>query len=139
MFRLIIATAALLVASPTFAQSFLCIADKAAWMTVNSKTSQIEVNSGGVENTRFIISKNERGDYEAGWFGSDFKMWNDCHNFIGRDDIPRKLFCEANPAGSVFSGYSFALESDNTFIAKDINADDGSRVHRIIAGKCSSF
>ena len=139
MFRLIIAIAALMVASPSFAQSFLCIADKAAWMTFNSKTRQIEVNSGGVENTRFIISKNERGDYEAGWFGSDFKMWNDCTNFIGQD-IPRKLFCEANPVGSVLNGYSFALESDNTFIAKDINADDSSRVmHRIISGKCSSI
>ena len=137
MFRLIIAIAALLVASPTFAQSFLCIADKFAGITINSKTRHIEANSGGVENARFIISKNERGDYEAGWFGSDQKMWNDCKNLIGQDK-PNKLFCEANLVGSVLNGYSFAVKSDNIFIAKDIYVDDPSgEMHRIISGKCS--
>lgn len=137
MYRLIIATAALLVASPSFAQSFLCIADEFAMITFNSETRQIEANSGGVENTRFIISKNERGDYEAGWFGTDLKMWNDCKNYIGQD-MPNKLFCRANDLGSIISGYSFQLMSDNVFIAKDINGDDPSNeMHRIISGKCS--
>ena len=137
MFRLIIAISALLVASPTFAQSFLCIADKVALITFNSKTRQIEANSGEVKNTRFIISKNEQGDYEAGWFGTDSKMWNDCKNFIGQD-VPNKLFCQLNNLGSVITGYSFELKSDNIFIAKDINVDDPSgEMHRIISGKCS--
>ena len=73
MFRSTIAIAALVVAGTSFAQSFLCIADKVALMTFISKTSQIEADSGGVEQTRFIISKDERGEYEAGWFGEDSK------------------------------------------------------------------
>ena len=137
MLRTIIAIATLVVASPSFAQSFLCIADNVAMMTFNSKTRQIKVDSGVVENTRFIISKNERGDYEAGWFGADFKMWNDCENLFGQD-MPNKLFCKASDLVSVISGYSFQLKSDNIFIAKDINVDDPSRqMHRIISGKCS--
>ena len=138
----LIAIAVLLAATPAFSQSYLCIADHSAITVVNQETGDASTVTDLEETPRFVVSQNESGDFQAGFFGltdsngNDFFVWNDCESFIGQGK-PRKLYCRHN-YGYVHAEYSFAVNSNNSFVAKDVNPGvEGFDLHRTFVGKCS--
>ena len=132
--RLVIAMAALVACSGAWADSYLCISDKMILMTMEELTGEAFAGVDDAPNIRLLITQNDAGDYEAGWFGYEHKTLPFCKNFI-EEDVPNKLFCDG---GTPFN--TFVLGKNNTFIAKDINSDvPDYSIHRVIAGKCSAI
>ena len=142
MFRSFIAIAALMAATPAFSESYLCITDHYAVTVVDKETGDGSTVTDLEEAPRFIVSQSESGDFQAGFFGftdrdgNDFFTWNDCESFIGQGK-PRRLYCR-HTYGFVHAEYSFAVNSNNSFIAKDVSPSvEGFDLHRTFVGECS--
>ena len=143
MIRSVITAAALVACSGAYADSYLCISDKMSTMTINKINGEPMSGGGDQPDLRFLITQNDAGDYEAGWFGEEHKTWSNCKSFI-ETDARNKIFCSSNGPFD-----TFVLDKNNTFVAKDITtfASEASadvpamdlQIHRIIAGKCSAL